>query len=200
MSTRTPSKSKRANFLFFLSKFNCGPLNNIIPKSGEWKSSKDRVFKFNIAWIPIFDVVGENQIHIFLDLRNSKDIIKIVKNLQKTDIEFYFISPLFADPGQDNRDFNFINIKNYLKNYSKSQFYDGFSKIDFDFIGNLIDYCKKEKCIELVKDIYLEVNKIVQSKNWDYYTNRQFYNNKRDDIRETFNSLYRDIQLQQILR
>ena len=43
-------------------------LNNIIPKSGEWKSSKDRVFKFNIAWIPIFDVVGENQIHIFLDL------------------------------------------------------------------------------------------------------------------------------------
>ena len=175
-------------------------LNSIIPKSGEWKVSKDRVFRFNIAWIPIFDVVGENQIHIFLDLRNSKDIIKVVKNLQKTDIEFYFISPLFADPGQDNRDFNYINIKNYLKNYSKSQFYDGFSKIDFDFIGNLIDYCKKEKCIELVKDIYLEVNKIVQSKHWDYYTNRQFYNNKRDDIRETFNSLYRDIQLQQILR
>jgi len=141
-------------------------LNSIIPKSGEWKVSKDRVFRFNIAWIPIFDVV----------------------------------SPLFADPGQDNRDFNYINIKNYLKNYSKSQFYDGFSKIDFDFIGNLIDYCKKEKCIELVKDIYLEVNKIVQSKHWDYYTNREFYNNKRDDIRETFNSLYRDIQLQQILR
>ena len=35
----------------------------------------------------------------------SKDILKVVKNLQKTDIEFYFISPLFADPGF-NGDFN----------------------------------------------------------------------------------------------
>ena len=174
-------------------------LDSIIPNNSEWKVSKNRVFKKNIAWIPILDIVDDNLIYIFLDIRMSKDILKVVKNLQKTDIEFYFISPLFADPGF-NGDFNEINIKNYLKDYSKSQFYDGFEKIEFDFIGNLIEYCKKENCIELVKDIYLEVNKEVQNKFWDHYANKQYFKTKREDIRETFNQLYRDIQLQQILR
>ena len=174
-------------------------LDSIIPNNGEWKVSKNRVFKKNIAWIPVFDIVDDNLIHIFLDLRMSKDILKVVKNLQKTDIEFYFISPLFADPGFRG-DFNVVNINNYLKDYSKSQFYDGFEKIEFDFIGNLIEYCKKENCIELVKDIYLEVNKEVQNKFWDHYANKQYFKTKREDIRETFNQLYRDIQLQQILK
>jgi hypothetical protein len=175
-------------------------LNSIIPKTGEWKVSKNRGFVWNIAWLPVFDIISDNEVNIFLDLRNSRDILKFVKNLQKTDYKFYFISPLFADPGKDTREYNEVNIKNYLKNYSKIQFYDGFQKIEFDFIGNLIDYCKKENCIELVKDIYNSVNKEVQNKSWDYYTNKQYYDIKRDDIRETFNSLYRDIQLQQILR
>jgi hypothetical protein len=174
-------------------------LDSIIPNNSDWKVSKNRVFKKNIAWIPILDIVDDNLIYIFLDIRMSKEILKVVKNLQKTDIEFYFISPLFADPGF-NGDFNVVNIKNYLKDYSKSQFYDGFDKIEFDFIGNLIEYCKKENCIELVKDIYLEVNKEVQNKFWDHYANKQYFKTKREDIRETFNQLYRDIQLQQILR
>lgn len=175
-------------------------LNSIIPKSGEWKISKNRAFIWNVAWLPVFDIISDNEINIFLDLRNSRSILKLVKNIQKTDYSFYFISPVFADPGQDKREYNDINIKNYLRNYSKIQFYDGFQKIEYDFIGNLIDYCKKEKCIELIKDIYENVNKEVQQKSWDYYTNKQYYDIKRDDIRETFNSLYRDIQLQQILR
>jgi hypothetical protein len=174
-------------------------LDSIIPNNSEWKVSKNRVFKKNIAWIPILDIIDYNLIYIFLDIRMSKDILKVVKNLQKTDIEFYFISPLFADPGF-NGDFNEVNIKNYLKDYSKSQFYDGFEKIEFDFIENLIEYCKKENCIELVKDIYLEVNKEVQNKFWDHYANKQYFKTKREDIRETFNQLYRDIQLQQILK
>ena len=174
-------------------------LDSIIPNNSDWKVSKNRVFKKNIAWIPVFDIIEDNLIYIFLDIRMSKDILKVVKNLQKTDIEFYFISPLFANPGF-NGDFNEVNIKNYLKDYSKSQFYDGFDKIEFDFIGNLIEYCKKENCIELVKDIYLEVNKEVQNKFWDHYANKQYFKTKREDIRETFNQLYRDIQLQQILK
>jgi len=174
-------------------------LDSIIPNNSDWKVSKNRVFKKNIAWIPVFDIIEDNLIYIFLDIRMSKEILKVVKNLQKKDIEFYFISPLFANPGF-NGDFNEVNIKNYLKDYSKSQFYDGFDKIEFDFIGNLIEYCKKENCIELVKDIYLEVNKEVQNKFWDHYANKQYFKTKREDIRETFNQLYRDIQLQQILK
>lgn len=174
-------------------------LDKIIP-SGEWKVSNNRAFVKNVAWLPVFDVVANDRIDIFLDIRNSKSILKLVKNLQKTDIEFYFISPLFADPGQDVSNYNSINVKNYLKNFSKNQFFDGFSKIEFDFIGNLIEYCKKENCIDIVKEIYDLVNEDVQRKHWDYYSGKEYFNNKRPDIREFFNTLYREIQLQQILR
>jgi hypothetical protein len=174
-------------------------LDRIIP-SGEWKVSNNRAFVKNIAWLPVFDIVSNNRINIFLDIRNAKNILKVTKNLKKTDIEFYFISPLFADPGQDISEYNLINVKNYLRNFSKSQFFDGFSKIEFNFIGNLIDYCKKENCIELVKEVYDLTNKDVQRKYWDYYSGKEHFNNKREDIREYFNILYREIQLQQILR
>lgn len=175
-------------------------LDSILPKTGEWKVSKNRVFRKNIAWLPILDIVSMNYIEIFLDIRNSKDIIKIVKNLKKTDIEYYFISPIYADPGQDISNYNETNIKNYLKNLSRSQFYDGFSKIEFDFVGNLIEYCKKKNCDELIKEIYSKVNEDVQSKRWDYYSGKEYFKNNRKDIREYFNSLYREIQLQQILK
>ena len=37
-------------------------LDSIVPNNGEWKVSKNRVFKKNIAWIPIFDIVEDNLI------------------------------------------------------------------------------------------------------------------------------------------
>ena len=41
-------------------------LNSIIPKTGEWKVSKNRAFVWNIAWIPVFDIISDSEINIFL--------------------------------------------------------------------------------------------------------------------------------------
>lgn len=176
-------------------------LNKIIPKTGEWKVSKNTLYKKNIAWIPILQF-DDDLIKIILDFKSSKDILKLTNHLSHLNCDFIFISPLLISPlvkSYSQIEIDAINVKNYLLNYSRSQFYDGFLKIGYDFIGNLIDYCKLYNCEDLIKDIYLDINKIVQKKTLDYYSNKSYYE-VREDIRTTFNSLYRDIQLQKILK
>jgi hypothetical protein len=63
-------------------------LNSIIPKTGEWKVSKNRAFRYNVAWLPVFDIISDTEINIFLDLRNSRDILKVVKTFKKQNINF----------------------------------------------------------------------------------------------------------------
>jgi hypothetical protein len=175
-------------------------LNSLIPHSGDWKVSKNRVFVRNIAWLPVFDIESENLIHIFLDFRNCRHILKLLKNVKTQKVDCLFLSPLFADPGYDASDFHSINIKNYLKNFANGDFFDGLEKIQFDLIENLIEYCQIYDCTDLIKDVYQSVNVDVQKNFWDYYSAKWIYSNNRQDIRERFNTLYRDIQLQQILK
>ena len=49
-------------------------LDSIMPNNSEWKVSKNRVFKKNIAWIPVFDIIEDNLIYIihYQSTRNTE--------------------------------------------------------------------------------------------------------------------------------
>ena len=180
-------------------------INTIIPNTSNWKVKPvkgygglkaQRVFKHSLAWFPIMDVYDDYTL-IFLDIRWSKDIIDIVS---KIETDFYFISPLYSDPGHYKEEddlYHQNNIKNYLVNYSKSKFFHGFQKVEFDLINNLVKYCKKWDCLLLLKDIYDEVNRMVQLSSYDYYQNKNFYEHPTE-IREEFGGLYRQIKLAEL--
>jgi hypothetical protein len=93
-----------------------------------------------------------------------------------------------------------LNIENYLKNYAIPVFFDGFDKIGFDIIENLILYSSSTNSFEHIREILNLVNNEVQSKYFDYYSKKDIYNTKREDIRERFNNLWRDIQIQNLLK
>lgn len=172
-------------------------LDKILLKNVDWKYSKGRYFrKKSAAWIPIVDVL-EDRIRIFLDVRVYKDILKIVKVFKENNIDFRFISYRFADPGF-SEDFNETNIKCYLKSFLNESFYFGFKKIDFDLIENVVKYCVENECFDVLKDIYNEVNKKTQNTYWLTY-NTQTHYIPNEEIRENFNSLYREIIIKQIL-
>ena len=63
----------------------------------------------------------------------------------------------------------------------------------------MVIYCKDNKCLDLIKEIYENVNKQIQKGWYDHYTNKEIHDIPKH-IREEFNSLYRDIQLSQILK
>jgi hypothetical protein len=176
-------------------------LDKILPKKFKWQVKSDIVMVFKIAWLPIFKINGK-EVEIFLDLRTSKQILPIVKNLQDLNVGFYFISPLLANPGYkvfDDEQYHELNIRNLMNNYWKPQYYDGFKKIEFDVIENLINYATKYKCSSLIKDIYEDINEYVQGSGYDWYTNRECFYVERQDIREDFQSLYRQIKITEIL-
>lgn len=179
-------------------------LNDILPKnfSGEeWKICKDTIFKSKIIWIPVAKKI-DNELYIFLDLRIKRELLKVIQIASRNNIEFYLISPLVSNKRIkiSDSELHSLNIENYLNCYSNKFIYDGVRKINFDIIGNLIDYCNKFNCKDSIKDIYLVVNKNVQLTSRNWYSNELIYNVDRIDIRNEFNSLYRDIQLSQILK
>jgi hypothetical protein len=175
-------------------------LDNFLPKNKEVKINGNRVFLKKLVWLPFLDYIDE-LIFIYLDLNLCKEIIRTVDKLKSENISFYFKSVKMSDPGLclSTDDYNSDIIRTYFKAYSSSNFYDGFKKIDFDFIQNMVDFCEREKCYHLIKDIYQEININVQKKYYDYYAGKSYFLNKREDIREDFDTLYREIQLNKII-
>ena len=113
----------------------------------------------------------------------------------------YLISPILHDPKNKylpEEEINRVNILNMISNYSNPIFFNGFQKIGFDLITHLVLYCKKHNCMTLIKEAYDDVNMSVQSKEWDYYMNKQFFA-YTEEIREEFLGLYRQIKLDELL-
>ena len=174
----------------------------LLPKNIEWKIQQNRIYYRKMAWIPFAYINSAKMVCFYLEPKSSKLILKVTKEVMKTQCKFFFISPMFDDPHIQRNTDNIIrlNIENYLKNYSLPVFFDGFDKIEFDIIENLILYCKSTNSFELIKEVLQSVNSEVQSKYFDYYTKKDVYNTKREDIRQKFNSLWREIQIQNLLK
>jgi hypothetical protein len=150
-----------------------------------------------LAWIPIMNL-NKEYVEIYFDVRLRRDILKLIPKIEE---EFYLISPILSDPNKktlSDGTVHQLNIKNYLSNYANPKFYQGFQKINFDLISNLVRYCKKFDCMVLVKDAYDEVNKEVQFKGCDWFINKEVHDFP-SEMREEFSSLYRQIKLAELL-
>jgi len=172
-------------------------LNSIIPdKSDSWIIKGDFLFYRKIHLIPLCTMIN-GVYYVLLDAKCHKAVLKLTKKLMKMDAEFYFTTPLIANPkGVD--DFNLKVVDTYIHNYANKHFFCGFRELDFDLIHNMVKWTEKENCFDLVKDIYDKYQKIVNQEHYDYYANRSFYDYD-EEIRESFRGLYRDIQISKIL-
>lgn len=175
-------------------------LDRILSKLNiEWKINGNRIFVKKIIWVPFIEIVQENEILIYFDLKISKQIINLIKYTRLEHINFFLISPLFADPKSNREYFHQKNIHNLLYNYTNPVFWDGFIKINFDIISNLVKYCKENDCMFYLKEEFDRVNKELQRYYFDYYSQKKIFSNKRQDIRDNFSIIYRQIQIDQIL-
>ena len=171
----------------------------------EISQRKNRVYAYNLAWIPIYEVDGD-QIWVYLDYRVSKYIIKVVKKFLEYGIDFLFISPQFSNPKKRRQlNFHHQNILEYIGNFKISAFYHGFQKINFNLVQNLCKYLIKFQCFSyitsdgetryIVKEILDEINSEVQD-NWTMVGSRIVEWSVPDiEIRERYKNLWREIKL-----
>jgi hypothetical protein len=173
-------------------------LNTIIPNNDQnWIVKGDYLLYKKYSNIPIA-YIDENIVYIFLDLKIIKALSKLIKHLVKNNIEFYFESPEFSNPSMDMIEYNDKILTHYLFAFANKNTYKEFAQIKFDLIKNMVNFCDKNKCHDLLKPCYDKVKKIVLSKTLDYYSGKDI-NNFSDEIREEFENLYRDIQINRII-
>ena len=173
-------------------------LSDLIPdNSSNWSVRNDFLMFKKIQNIPACFISNDDIVYVFLDVRIYKQVLKLTSSLVDKKVEFYFTIPEISNPG-GVEDLNDTTILHYLSSYSKKEFFNGFRKIDFDLIYNLIKWTEKENCFDLVKSNYEYMLKRVNHQNWNYYTNKKTFSYS-EDIREEFRSLYRDIQISKIL-
>jgi len=141
--------------------------------------------------------IEDNVVYIFLDNKIPRQILKLTKWIMGLGCEFYFTTPQLSDP-TGVEDIQRTVITHYLHCYIQEHFFNGFRKIDFDLIKNMVDWCIKEKCSELIKECYDLTLPKVNRTDYDYYSNKHTFEYK-DEIREDFKTLYRDIQINMIL-
>ncbi len=170
-------------------------LNNLILDSN-WLVKGNFLMYKKYVNIPMC-FIEDNIYYVFLDVKLTKQVLKLTKELMKSGVEFYFTTPEYSNPKVEIDD-NLV-ISHYLFAYSRPQFFYGFDKIGFDLIRNFTHWMGKEKCFHLLKENYDNIMKNVVNKNWyDFYTNKHIFDCE-SDIREEFSVMYRDIQINRII-
>lgn len=176
-------------------------LNSLVPKKykhlDKWKIKSDTLLFKNYQYIPLCFISDDNLVYIYLDLRLKKQVIEITKHLLNLKIDFYFTIPDISNPSGV---YNFEEkvIRHYLEMYSSPYFFINFNKINFDLIMNMVKWSIKNNCYGLIKENFDIISKRVHRNSYDYWVNKNIYQYS-DDIRTEFQTLYRQIQINQLL-
>lgn len=173
-------------------------LSELIPDNSEGWSIKNNFLMYKkYQNIPVLYISEDDCVYVFLDVRVYKKILKLTQHLVELGLEFYFMPPELSDPtGVD--DFHELVILHYFSSYSNEKFFNGFKKIDFDLIYNLIKWTEKEKCFDLVKSNLDYIIKKVKRKKFNIYI-PGFVDVYKKEIVDEFNGMYLDIQISKIL-
>lgn len=175
-------------------------LSELIPNnSPNWSFDNKFIYWKKYQRVPLCFIDGEKSVVLILDNRLPKPVLKLVESLMKKDISFYFLPPKMTNPsGVFEDEFEDVVITHYLRSFVTKEFFFGFQKIDFDLIKNMTDWISTRGCFDKLKPIFDEVKKNVLSKKYDWYNKKDYYEFNHL-IREEFQSLYRQIQINQII-
>lgn len=172
-------------------------LIDFIPDGSDaWKVGKNQLTYKKYVNIPIC-YIEDDIVYVFLDKRIVRPVLKITKMLVELNVEFYFTTPELSNPKGVEDHKNAI-IHHYFRSYIQKEFFKGFEDIQFDVIRNMTRWANKEDCYSLIKENYMAVKKDVNRETYDYYSNKRRYEYSQE-IRDDFDRVYRDIQINQIL-
>ena len=174
-------------------------LSTFIPNKNDsnWIVKGDFLMYFKYNNIPVAYIDG-NIVYVFLDFKIVKQVSRLIKSLVDKNVEFYFESPEFSNPSADASEYYKKVVTHYLFSYADKNVFKELNHINFDLINNMVRFCDKNNCYDMIKPCYEKVKKSVLNSTMDYYSNKLEYDYPKE-IREEFENLYRDIQINKII-
>jgi hypothetical protein len=172
-------------------------LEDLIPnKNSNWVVKKNKIYykkgEHNLA----LEVI-DNIVYVVIDIKISNQTIKLIELLLNKNIKFYLMFLNYQSLIDEDEQMNFI--KTYLYTYINKEYYYGFKKINFNLISNLIDWVNENNCTDKIKEAYDIVHKIVNQNYFDYFSSNYIYDYP-EEIRNDYNNIYRDINIELILK
>jgi len=171
-------------------------IDRFIPDNSEnWIIKHNIIYFKKYGLMPILKKI-DGHTFISLDRRITKPVIKISNKLSKMEESFFFCdrNTIF----KENIYINDINniIENYLTSIIDETFFKFISSSNFDYINNLSMFLITYDCHREFKLIYdLQKEKLFNKKWTDWYTNKDYWEVKNEEIRDYYSILERQIKL-----
>lgn len=171
-------------------------LENLIPNNDHnWLIRSNMIYYHHYCDIPLLQK-RDNKIWIILDLKVTKQVLRLCKHLIKSDVPFYFNAPALNHKQDLLTDESKAEIiRSYLFAMNDDTFFDNITKTGLDYTENLTKYMIEYECMNIFKSVYDPFKKSFLSKYHDWYKNDDIFNVKREDKRDFIDGLERQIKL-----
>lgn len=176
-------------------------VENLIPGNGADYEVRDNgmlYFRYLGIWLPVAYFNLDGQAYIFLDMKISRQVVKVIKQAQKIGVRFFMAYPDDADPSGVTG-WKEKTIKHYLTTHINPVWRKAVAKIDFDLIKNMCDWLVENDCLDTAKEVYDGMTKSVFYHYTDYFSGSREVWTYPEDVRAEWPTLWREIQINTIL-
>jgi hypothetical protein len=171
-------------------------IENLIPENtNKWYVKHNTLYFTKYGAIPILKKI-DGLFYVSLDLRVTKKVIKVIQYLTKLDITFYLCDRITISEKHIYSENKGDIIRNYLLALSDEVFFKFVQNSDFDYIRNITGFLNLYDCHTTFKNIYDTLKANHFEKVWmDWYTRKEYYAVKNEEIRYFYSILERQIKL-----
>lgn len=175
-------------------------ISQIIPdNSKSWVIKKNILYYNKYVLIPIANII-EDTLFISLDLRCINPILKLIINCQKQNLDFLFCDKYQIYEKNIYRENIPTTLKGNLVCLENSKFFDLVTEGKIDYIDKLIKFIERYNCYTEFKREWMLLNTYHFNRSYyDHYSYQTVYTVKRQDIRDYFNSLEREVNISMLL-
>lgn len=170
-------------------------IRGIIPNNKNWEVKNNILYHRKYGMIPLANII-DDELYICLDRRCVKAFMDLIMYCESQNIEYLFCDRTTITEKHIYNENLEIIISNTLMCIEEDKFFDGIIDVRFDYIEILTRFLDLYDCHVTFKEVYETLKASHFEKHWmDWFTNIGHFVVKREDIREYYQTIERQIKL-----
>ena len=171
-------------------------IRGIIPnKDKNWEIRNNILYYRKYGMIPLANII-DDELYICLDRRCVKPFISLIMYCENEKIDYLFCDrTTITEKHIYNENLQSI-ISNTLMCIEEDKFFDLIVSGRFDYIEILTRFLNLYDCHTNFKEVYEKLKSSHFERSWmDWFANKNYFVVKREDVREYYQTIEREIKL-----